>query len=281
MPGTSNPTVTLAERDRRWAKIRAFMHEHGLAALVIPGLRNREGLEAWVSNESIEGAVIFPLDGEPIHLTWIAFRVVGRDDVGNDREYWIRDIRSGLIGPGIVSALKELKLEHETVGIVGLESKGPLQLEGYVPTMVWRTVLEGLPSVRFEEVSVPFSYMVAQKSEEEMALARVSAAAGEAACQALLDTARPGVSEAELYAAATGAIYRRGLTVTSPSLIVKSGKEYLSWGPPEWGVGAVNPRTVGPGEMISTEIMPCYGGVETQQQMMMALGPIDPMWREL
>ena len=281
MPGTSNPTLTLAERDRRWARIRAFMREHDLSALVVPGLRGRESFETWVSGESLEGAVVFPLEGEPVHLTWIAFRVVGRDDLGNDREYWIRDLRSGLIGPGIASVLKELGMEGETVGIVGLESKGPLQLEGYVPYLVWQTVLEALPTTRFQEVSVPFSYMVAQKDDEEMALARVSAAAGEAACQALLDAAAPGVSEAELYAAATSAIYRRGLTLTPPSLIVKSGKEYLSWGPPEWGVGAVNPRVIGPGEMISTEIMPSYGGVETQQQMMMALGPVDPLWREL
>jgi Xaa-Pro aminopeptidase len=27
--------------------------------------------------------------------------------------------------------------------------------------------------------------------------------------------------------------------------------------------------------------MPTYGGVETQQQMMIAIGPVDPQWREL
>ena len=281
MPTTSNPTLSRAERDRRWAKIRTFMGEQGLAALVVPGLRARESFETWVSGEAIQGAVIFPAEGDPIYFTWIAFRVVGRDDVQNDREYWIRDVRSGMIGPGIVSALKELGAAGETVGVVGLRSRGPLELEGFVPYTLWQTVLDGLPSTRFEEVSIPFSYMIAQKGEEEMGLARASAAAGEAACAAMLEVAAPGVSEAELYAAATGAAYRAGVTLTPPSLIVESGREYLSWGPPEWGVGALNARVIGPGELISSEMMPTYGGVETQQQMMMATGPIDPLWREL
>ncbi len=281
MPGENNPTLSLAERDLRWSRLRSFMRDEGLGALVVGGLRSRESFETWVSGESLQGAVVFPADGEPIYLTWIAFRIVGRDDPQNDREYWIRDIRSGLVGPGIVSALNELGVAGETVGIVGLRSRGPLELEGSIPFTVWQTVLEAFPSTRFEEVSIPFSYMMAQKSEAEMALARASAAAGEAACEALLGAARPGASEADLYAAATGAVYRAGMTLTPPSLIVKSGRDFLSWGPPEWGAGAVPPRVIGKGELISTEIMPSYGGVETQQQMMIAIGPVDALWREL
>jgi Xaa-Pro aminopeptidase len=279
--GATNPTLSLAERDRRWEKTRALMKERGLAALVVPGLRARESFETWLSGESIQGAIVFPAEGEPIYLTWIAFRIVGRDDPGKDREYWIRDIRAGLIGPGIVSALKEVGAENETVGVIGLQSRGPLELEGFVPYRVWQTVLDGLPSTRFEEVSIPFSYMMSQKGEEELLLARASAAAGEAACEALLEAAGPGVSEAELYAAATGAVYRSGAMLAPPSLIVESGRDCLTWGPPEWGAGAVNPRTIEPGELISTEVMPSYGGVETQQQMMIAIGPVDPVWREL
>jgi Xaa-Pro dipeptidase len=281
VPPVNNPTLSLAERDRRWNRIRSFMREEELAALVVPGLRSRESFETWVSGEAIQGAVVFPAEGEPVYLTWIAFRIVGRDDPQNDRQYWINDIRSGLIGPGIVAALGELGAAGHTVGVVGLRSRGPLELEGSIPFAVWQTVLDAFPSTRFKEVSIPFSYMMAQKSDEELALARASAAAGEAACQALLEAARPGVSEADLYAAATGAVYRAGLTLTPPSLIVKSGRDFLSWGPPEWGAGAVAPRVVGKGELISTEIMPSYGGVETQQQMMIATGPLDPQWREL
>jgi Xaa-Pro aminopeptidase len=97
----------------------------------------------------------------------------------------------------------------------------------------------------------------------------------------MLEVTKPGVSEAEIFAEVTSTVYRAGATLTPPSFIVKSGRDSLSWGPPEWGAGAVPARIVGTGELISSEMMPTYGGVETQQQMMLATGPIDPLWREL
>ncbi len=263
------------------AAIRSLLDERGLAAVIIPGLRGREAFETWVTGEAIQGAVVFPASGEPVYLTWIAFRVVGRDDPGNEREYWIKDIRAGLIGPALVSTLREMNLTTERVGIVGLNSRGPMELEGFIPFALWQHVLEELPKVAFEEISVPFSYLMAQKSEEELVLARYSASVGERACERMLEIVRPGVSEADVYAEVTGVIYRAGLTLTPPSFILKSGRDSLSWGPPEWGTGAVPPRVFGAGELISSELMPSYGGVETQQQMMIATGPVDPLWREL
>ncbi|MGH9296602.1 MAG: M24 family metallopeptidase [Acidimicrobiales bacterium] len=275
------PTLSLAERDRRWSAIRSLLDERGLAAAIIPGLRARESFETWVSGEAIQGAVVFPASGDPVYLTWIAFRVIGREDPGNDREYWIKDIRAGLIGPALASTLKEMGITNERVGIVGLRSTGPMELEGFIPFTLWQRVIDDLPNVTFEEISVPFSYLMAQKSEEELVLARHCASVGEQACERMLEVVRPGVSEEEVYAEVTGAIYRAGLSLTPPSFILKSGRDSLSWGPPEWGVGAVPPRVIGKGELVSSELMPTYGGIETQQQMMIATGPVEPLWREL
>lgn len=281
MPATPAPVPTLADRDRRWARIRRFLAAEGLAAVVIPGLRGREGFETWVTNEAIQGVVIFPAEGEPVYLTWIAFRVIGRDDPQNKREYWVSDLRAGPLGPAVVSVLRERGLDTERIGVVGLRSRGPMELEGYVPWLLWSTVAAELPGARFEEVSVPFSYLMAQKDEDELALARFAAAAGEEACQRMLEVTRPGVSEAEVFAEVTATVYRAGATLTPPSFIIKSGRDSLSWGPPEWGAGAVPPRVIGNGELVSTELMPTYGGVETQQQMMIVTGPVEPQWREL
>lgn len=281
MSTLSPPRLSLAERDRRWELVRQFLASEGLGALIVPGLRARETYETWVSGESIQGAVVFPAEGDPVYLTWIAFRVVGRDDPQNDREYWIKDLRAGLIGPGLVSVVKELGLANERIGIVGLRSRGPLEMEGFIPFAVWDKVTSELPGVMFEEVSAKFAYLVAQKSPEELELARFSASVGELACQRMLEVTRPGVSEAEVYAEVASVMYREGATLTPPSLILKSGRDSLSWGPPEWGAGAVPPRIIGRGELVSSELMPTYGGVETQQQMMIAAGPVSPEWREL
>ena len=278
---TTAPVFTLQERDRRWARIRAFMAERNLAGLVIAGLRGREGFEPYVSNESIQGVVVFPADGDPVHLTWNAFRILGRDDPGNDREYWIDDIRAGLIGPGIVAALTGAGLATERVGVVGLRNKSPMELEGYVPHAMWSHVVEQLPGVVFVEVSLAFGLLMMQKGPEELAAARHCARVGELACAEMIEVTRAGIGESELYAALTSVVYRAGLTFTQPGIVFRSGREVLSWGPPEWGTGAVPPRTIGPGELVYAELMPSYGGIETQQQMNVATGPVDPEWRRL
>ena len=72
------PRLSLAERDRRWAKTRALMAEHSVDVLLVPGLRGRESYESYLSNESIQGIVVLPADRDPIYLTWSAFRIVGR-----------------------------------------------------------------------------------------------------------------------------------------------------------------------------------------------------------
>jgi Xaa-Pro aminopeptidase len=275
------PTLTLADRDRRWARIRRFLDEQGLDGLVVGGFRGREWYETYVSDEAIQGAVVFPRSGAPVYLTWSGFRIVGRDDPQNDRQYWIKDIRAGLIGPCIVQAVKDLGLSASRIGVVGIDAQQPMEPEGYIPYGVWSRVLGGLPKAQFVEVSAPFGILAMQKSEAELEVARYCAKVGEHACQAMLDAARPGVSESEIYTAIVSEIHRHALTLTQPAVIVKSGWQTISWGPPEWGVGSAEPRTVAAGELVIGELMPTYAGIETQQQMTIALGPVAPEVRRL
>src|SRR5215470_1471258 len=140
------PRLSLAERDRRWAKTRELMAEHSLDVLLLPGLRGRESYESYLSNESIQGIVVMPADRDPIYLTWSAFRIVGRTDPINHRKYWIDDIRSGMLGPLVVDALRELGALSGRIGVVGVHSKNPMELEGFVPFALWQHVLENAPN---------------------------------------------------------------------------------------------------------------------------------------
>ncbi|HVD03111.1 MAG TPA: M24 family peptidase [Candidatus Dormibacteraeota bacterium] len=275
------PILGISQRDRRFARTRSFLREHDLAALVVGGFRGRETYETYLSNESLQGVVVFPSEGDPVHLTWSAFRIIGRSDPGNEREYWIDDIRAGLIGPGLVGVLKERHLESARVGVVGLTSRNPMELEGYVPFGVWSHVAEALPKAQFVEVSGPYGLLMMEKDEEELRLARHAAAVGERACHAMLEATREGALESEVYAAIMNSIYAAGLTVSPPNLIVKSGYNCLSWGPPDWGAGAVAPRRVVAGDLVYAELMPSYGGIETQQQMTVAVGPVSAEAKEL
>src|ERR1700691_1974852 len=275
------PRLSLAERDRRWAKTRALMAEHSVDVLLVPGLRGRESYESYLSNQSIQGIVVLPADRDPIYLTWSAFRIVGRTDPQNSRKYWIDDIRSGLLGPLVVGALTELGALSGRIGVVGVNSKNPMELEGFVPYAVWDHVLKAAPKAEFVELSLPFGLMVLAKGPEELAVARHTAQIGELMSQRILDVARPGIRDSDLFAAIVDVGYRAGITLTPPSVIVKTGKDSVSWGPPEWGYSDEPPRTILAGDLVTCELMPTYAGIETQQQMQVAMGKITPQQRKL
>jgi Xaa-Pro aminopeptidase len=275
------PRLSLAERDRRWARTRALMAEHGVEVLLVPGLRGRESYESYLSNESIQGIVVLPADRDPIYLTWSAFRIVGRTDPQNTRKYWIDDIRSGLLGPLVVDALRELGALSARIGVVGIDSKNPMELEGFVPYAVWDTVLKAAPQAEFVELSLPFGLMMLAKGEEELAVARHTAQIGELMSQRILEVARPGIRDSDLFAAIADVAYRAGITLTPPSVIVKTGKDSVSWGPPEWGYSDDPPRMILPGDLVTCELMPTYAGIETQQQMQVVMGKITPQQRKL
>jgi Xaa-Pro aminopeptidase len=275
------PRLSLAERDRRWARTRELMAEHNIDVLLLPGLRGRESYESYLSNESIQGIVVMPADGDPIYLTWSAFRIVGRTDPINHRKYWIDDIRSGLLGPLAVAALRELGALAGRIGIVGVHSVNPMELEGFVPYAIWDHILKGAPDAEFVEMSKPFGLMMMAKGEEELAVARHTANVGELLAQKILDVARPGIRDSDLFAAIVEESYRAGLTLTPPSVIVKTGRDTISWGPPEWGYSDDPPRVIEAGDLVTCELMPTYAGIETQQQVQVVMGAITPQQRKL
>lgn len=281
MDVSSAPRLSLAERDRRWAKTRALMAEHNVDVLLVPGLRGRESFESYLSNESIQGIVVMPADRDPIYLTWSAFRIVGRTDPQNTRKYWIDDIRAGLLGPLVADALSELGAQSGRIGVVGLTSRNPMELEGFVPYGIWDHVLKAAPSAEFVELSLPFGLMVLAKGPEELAVARHTAQVGELLAQRIIEVARPGIRDSDLFAAIVETSYRAGLTLTPPSVIVKTGSNTVSWGPPEWGYSDDPPRIIEAGDLVTCELMPTYAGIETQQQVQVSMGKITPQRRKL
>ena len=79
-----------------------------------------------------------------------------------------------------------------------------------MPYTLWREVLNGFPGVMFKPVGQSFMLATICLSEEEQAVLRYSAAVGDEMAQTMVDTAAPGVSEADVYAAGMAAAFRRG-----------------------------------------------------------------------
>ena len=279
----ASPTLSLKERDRRWALTRELLKAHNVECLILPGLHGREALEGYLSNEYAEGLVIFPLEGKPVLLTFTNTRLFRQmySAAALGVIPWIDDTRLGTSGSAIVSVLKEKGFEKSRIGIVGLRTVAPGESEGFVPYTTWAHVLKELPNATFVEMSEAFTEMMLYKSAEELVLVRHSASLGEAACKKMLDMVRPGLDERELFAAMMEVMFRGGSCPPSPFLIVYSGPENLGWGPPLWTYQGAPARTVEKGDLVQAEIFTRYGGFECQAQMSVHLKPVNPILADL
>jgi Xaa-Pro aminopeptidase len=279
------PSVSENERNRRWGRVKDLMRAEQIDCLVVFGLKSRERFDCYLTNDRAGGVVIFPLEGELVHLSW------GWPDVASHLEsslrneaLWVRDVRIGATGHGVVEVLLEKGYERANIGIVGLDTRGPGEREGYVPYRTWAYILENLPNANFQEVSSAYRQMVFLKSDEELKLVRRAAEIGEVAAEAMMKVTRPGTSESEIYAATMNQIYlngaRGGVSPAGHTMIIHSGPDNMSWAAPAWVLRGQPPRVLQKGDVLQTEIFPHYGGMEAQLQMCIAIEPVDPVNKE-
>ena len=276
------PTLSENERERRWRLVREWMSKKGLDCLVVFGLKGREQFDRYLANDRTGGIVIFPLKGELVFLTWATFDLAAHYESSlRGEDSWVNDIRLGANGPGVVGILMEKGYENANIGVVGLDLRVPGEMEGNVPYKTWNHILQNLPQAKFHEVSGEFARLIFVKSDEELQLVQKAAEVGELAAEAMINAARPGASETEIYAAAMNQLHLNRVTGSvSPYLtpmILHSGPDNPSWGAPMWLIRAQTPRTICNGDIIQAEIFPRYGGMEAQLQMAIAVGPLDPV----
>ncbi|MBI4322443.1 MAG: aminopeptidase P family protein [Chloroflexi bacterium] len=280
------PSLSENERDRRWVRVREMMKARGLDCLVVFGLKGREMFDRYLTNDRTGGIVIFPREGDGlIHLSWTTFDVTAHLESSlRDEASWVKDVRLGANGAGVVSVLREKGYERASIGAVGLGMYAPGEMEGNVPYGTWAHILEKLPDATFHNVSYPFAEVIFAKSDEELQLARRAAAIGELVCEAMINATRVGATESEIYAAGMYHLFLNGGN-GSPSpyispMIFHSGPDNPSWGAPMWLFRPQRPRTIQNGDIILAEIFPHYGGMEAQLQLAIAVGEIDPVNKE-
>ncbi len=246
------------------------------------GLKGREHYEGYVANEYIEGLAIFPRESEPVIVTWHPKMIIRRMGSKTDQDrFWIKDWRTGPYGKVIAAVLKERGLDRASIGVVGLEVGEAGSPEGIVPHTTYRRITEALPAARFSEATWWLREIMLVKSPEELAVLRYCGRLGERACQAMIDTVRIGASEFTIYQVIQEAIHGGGGVPHDPFLIMTWGKDDIGWAEPAWGYFGGPPRRVEPGDLIMAELFPSYGGLETQQQMSVAVAPVEPIIAEL
>src|SRR5437762_14161225 len=88
------PTLSLLERDRRWAGLRKIMRSSGVDALIVGSFQGRERLESYLIDDFLDSNVIFPLEGEPVVLAFSTGRVSRTlESATRGVAPWVADIR--------------------------------------------------------------------------------------------------------------------------------------------------------------------------------------------
>jgi Xaa-Pro dipeptidase len=275
-PAMQPPTLSLAERDRRWANVRKLMRERGFDGLLVAGFRAREMYETYISDDYNEGCVIFPLEGDPVVITWAYLRVMrARWSQERGTTLWVDDYRVATSGTGVAEVFREKKLTESSLGVVGLSSQAPTEIYGAIPANFWMELTAALPKARWQDISEEFSHLMLVKSDEELAQVRYAARAAEAACKIIAEVAAPGVGEEVVFAEGTAEMLRHGIGVRYPVIVMNSGPHTLSWGPPRWTTSGEAPRILQRGDLVQAELMPLCGNQEIQVQMTVALDPLD------
>ena len=192
------PKFSVAERDRRWARVRGLMRKNDISVLLVPpgSFGDEQGSSRYLSQIGGQQGgswVIFPVEGN-------VTAIVGAERETKLWKYaqeWITDLRWGPGSKLVVDCLRELKPSGK-VGVVNLKG-GYRYKDGIIPYTTWATILAGLPNVNFVEENSILDLARMVKGPEEVATIEKIVTANEAAIKVMFETARPGVSESTVW----------------------------------------------------------------------------------
>jgi len=207
------PRFSLAERDRRWAAVRAAMREAGMDVIVVPNntghstdfQANARYLSHVGGGGDADIAVVFPLEGE---VTAVATSAAPRWPCVQD---WTTDVREArrAYGRATVERLKELKVDDARIGISGLGA-GTRTPEGTILHGFWVAMRETFPRAEFVDATPLLDQVRFIKSAEEVEVLRKSTEIIEEGVKAKIAHATVGAVDWEVWTAAMCAMMKAG-----------------------------------------------------------------------
>jgi Xaa-Pro aminopeptidase len=278
------PQLSLTERDRRWKALRAAMEKEGIDCLFI-WANNRSwgiGLQnfRYITHVGARDAIaLFSLHRDPIVFAgnphyYIPYNIFAA------HQNWTKDVRplSGI--EPVVEAIEELKLAKGRFGVV--DTRGELSYHT-IPYEPFKALLERLPNASFKNATTMVEELRMIKSPEEITMLQKSADIAQAMVQRMIETSRPGVPEAEVYAE------------MHKALLVNGGEDYVfnifdsgNLDDKELHLqhGKENPltptmRMLRPRDVIMTEFHSNYGGYLTGCEKSVYLGKAPQQLKDL
>src|SRR4051794_15994358 len=192
---------SLAERDRRWSKVRDNAARAGYDCVFVP-LGN--GLDARYLTQLRVASVVLPTQGDPIVIT----------DQGNGND-WVPATRTANRAwtKPMVQALIDAGVERGRIGVAGLRGGQVTHVrspDGCVVASSFAEVVRDLPNATFENATDVIGFARYVKGPEEIDCFRRSAAIAEAGLDVMVELARPGLDVGFLYARVMGRMLELG-----------------------------------------------------------------------
>lgn len=182
---------SLAERDRRWARVRAAMKQSGFDCLLTPAAGGEADADSLYLTGH-RGWVVFPESG-PVTLV--------RDGDDEGPVPWVSDVRAaenGLWSPPVTDVLRGLRIQRARIGVGRLA--GVLRnLEGDVTATSLDRIRAAFPRARFESAYDALMRVKLVRSDEEIAVLEHATAAGERGIAAMIEATQPGVSHKDVW----------------------------------------------------------------------------------
>ena len=263
------PTLSIAERDRRWRRLREEMRSAGLDALIsLPNQGHWDQFGAdtrymtQIGGTQSEVGAVLPLEGEVTAIV----RGANEIEWWGLAQDWVKDIRPSRrsYGEPVIERLKEIRAER--IGIVGLAGlmRAP---EGIVPWGTFEKIRAALLKAKFENATDLMQEVRSVKSTEEIAFIEKAAEIIGQAIEALIIHAKAGARENELIAEMLREIVRQGGEPITMLLFGTGGPEV------PWAQRVFTARELKPGDLINTEVEGKYAGYIAQALQPIALGP--------
>jgi len=253
-----------AEYARRYKLTRDAMAKQGLDCIIVPGsihaMSMGHGLVWLTGHLDVRTAahyVVVPLEGEPT-----LFCSMGGSHVEAVRQaVSIADVRPGpgnKFGEIMAAHLKEIGMADKRIGLMNAMSErfG----EEYMPANHYLALKQALPEAELVFVAKFFHELMYLHSEEEIRFIRKAGELCDRALEAMMERAKPGVTESQLAASAAKAMMDGG---GLPHLLIIA---ITSMEEPHAIFGNPRPsgRVLQEGDIILNEVAAWYQGTSAQ-----------------
>jgi Xaa-Pro dipeptidase len=273
------------EYARRYAAMRAKMRELQLDCAIVPGGPSHwsfGGGMLWLTGHwewhALAAYVLVPLEGEPT----LIYSMGGTHIESVRRETSnaltdVRNSRSGKYAAVMVERIKELGLERGRIGLLEIDPRH----EDYMPVNQYQTLRDGLPDAELVFTVGIMHELLSVHSPEELDAIRMSGKLCKIALEAVMERARPGVTDQQLRAAIAGAVMDAGgeLDFTILASTPMDDPSVIFGSPRPSG------RKLQRGDIIINEIAIGYRGYASQIFSPICIGPptdkVKRFWDEI